>query len=242
MLKKIVAPTVNGLPGTTHFGQGSCHAVSVKHGEKHFKRKELKMALRLRDRNGVTWVDEEKLRQQMNIPETQELAISHGDGSVQRLQSGDYVDPDDDIIEMIPVIKQGRYGNRRRIMDDALILGDTYTAELDSELRWIMIDNFRTPPVYSPRSIPVLMRIPNDYPQSPPGLGHYNVYVRKGLRRSDGDSIEHYYEDVIHCERGCCELSVEGWYWWCFEEIKWDPRVNNFLSIAKALYICMDEL
>ena len=200
------------------------------------------MGLKIRDRNGVRRVDENTLRRELNIPKTQNMVIEQGDGRVRTLRNDDSIDTDRDIIEMIPVIKQGFLMNRERVVEDCLTLGNAFSVEVDSDLQWTIIEDFLTPLAYSPDFIPVLMKIPPDYPLTPPGLGHYNIYVREGLRRDDGKMIDHYYRSAVHCTKGCCDLSSKGWYWWCFEEIRWDPRINDLLSIARALYVCMDKV
>jgi len=199
------------------------------------------VAFKLRTRDGAVWVDENTVREHMRIPKSQDLVVHQGNGNVRRMNPIDYFDPQYDTVESIPVIRQGYVANPHRVIEDASTLAKEFVIELDADLQWLKIENFRTPPRYMPVQTKVLMMIPPDYPQTPPGLGHHNVYLRKGLRRVDGQSIQHHYREVVYCKKGCCDLSPWGWYWWCFKDIKWDPRLNDFLSIARALNVCMDE-
>ena len=131
------------------------------------------MGLKIRDRNGVRRVDENTLRRELNIPKTQNMVIEQGNGRVRTLKNDDSIDTDRDIIEMIPVIKQGFLMNRERVVEDCLTLGNAFSVEVDSDLQWTIIEDFLTPPAYSPDFIPVLMKIPPDYPLTPPGSLQY---------------------------------------------------------------------
>jgi hypothetical protein len=201
----------------------------------------LRVIERSLDRNITDKVDENFLQRKFDLSRDQRSGACNHDGTIR--VPGDEISLDvstEKSIDMVPALKQGAI-NVQRFKNDILSLAKEYTVEVDSQLRWLMVSDFRPPKNYSPSSIGVLMLIPPDYPQTPPGLGHHNIYVRKNLRRKDGKRIKHFFAKVNHCNRGCCDLSHHSWFWWCLAGINWDPRFNDFLTIMNMLHVCMTE-
>jgi len=109
--------------------------------------------------------------------------------------------------------------------DDVRELSYAYRVELDDEYRYLIVTNFNSPPGYNLSTIQVLLEIPPDYPESPPGVGSSHVYVPRGLR-FNGRKPKDYHED---------SGPSDEWSWWCYSWIKWDSCRDNLVTFFELL-------
>ncbi len=105
------------------------------------------------------------------------------------------------------------------------LLSFAFQVALDDDCRHLLLADFGYPPGYNFTVSPVLLEIPRDYPESPPGVGASHVYLPGGLRYK-GRIPEDYHESVGPSEQ---------WAWWCYEEICWDPCRDNLITFFELL-------
>ena len=60
--------------------------------------------------------------------------------------------------------------NMQRLQDDLMDLSYVYLVALDEDFESIIVKDFNLPPGYNYDSIPILLELPRDYPESPPGI------------------------------------------------------------------------
>ena len=108
---------------------------------------------------------------------------------------------------------------------DVRDLSRAYRVELDDDYENLVVTNFHLPPGYNRSKVPVLLELPSDYPESPPGVGSSRVYVPRGLRFR-GRTPEDYHENS----------GPDGkWAWWCYSWIEWDPCRDNLVTFFELL-------
>lgn len=107
-----------------------------------------------------------------------------------------------------------------RLRKDLRELSYVYPVALDDDGDFLLVKNFNLPPGYNRDYISVLLKIPRDYPESPPGVGNAKVYVPEGLT-FHGRTPDDYHE-----ESG----PTEDWAWWCYERIDWNPCKDNLIT------------
>jgi ubiquitin-protein ligase len=61
--------------------------------------------------------------------------------------------------------------NWERFMYDLRQLSYAYTIVIDDDYKSIIVKNFNLPPGYNRGQIPVMLKIPSNYPESAPGVG-----------------------------------------------------------------------
>lgn len=115
--------------------------------------------------------------------------------------------------------------NLQRLKHDLWKLSYVYPFAIDDDYKFIIIDGFNTPPGYNLDIIPILLRLPENYPESPPGLGNASVYVPSKLR-FQGRKPNDFHDNVGPSEK---------WAWWCYEDIDWDPCRDNFVVFFEIL-------
>lgn len=121
--------------------------------------------------------------------------------------------------------------NTNRLIKDIRDLSYVYAVAVDDKYKSIVIKDFNLPPGYNTDYIPVLLKIPRDYPESPPGVGDAKVYVPNGLR-FDGYTPDDYHEE--------CGLNG-NWAWWCYEKISWNPFKDNLITFFELLRAHMTD-
>ena len=114
--------------------------------------------------------------------------------------------------------------NTRVLERDLRLLSARYRIDVAKNYRFFIVREFRLPPGYNRASIDVWTEAPEDYPESSPGVFPSRVFVPVGLRFR-GRNIEDYHENV----------GPRGWAWWCYREIKWDPRCDNLITFFEML-------
>lgn len=115
--------------------------------------------------------------------------------------------------------------NMQRLQDDLRNLSYVYLVALDDDCKSIIVKDFNLPPGYNYDSIPILLKLPRDYPESPPGIGEAEVYVPAKLRFRGKEP-----ED-FHVSCG----PSDKWAWWCYEKIDWNPCKDNLITFFELL-------
>jgi len=118
--------------------------------------------------------------------------------------------------------------NRRILMQHLRALSYRYPVEGPRDWSYIQVRRFRTPPGYSPSTIQIRLRLPEDYPASPPGVSPSRVYVPANLKYQ-GQTPEDFHPDI----------GPAGWAWWCFEHIAWDPCRDDLITFFEVLRLTM---
>ena len=112
-----------------------------------------------------------------------------------------------------------------RLRKDLRELSYVYPVALDDDCESILVSHFNLPPGYNARYISILLKLPRDYPESPPGVGDAKVYVPKGLK-FNGRIPEDYHEG---------SGPTEDWAWWCYERIDWNPCKDKLITFFELL-------
>jgi hypothetical protein len=68
------------------------------------------------------------------------------------------------------------------------------------------------------------VEIPDDYPESPPGVGGSHILVPSDLRFRGREPKD------FHPWAG-----PDGWAWWCYERIDWDPCRDNLITLLEVI-------
>jgi len=109
--------------------------------------------------------------------------------------------------------------------EDVRALSYVYPVALDDAHRHIVLKDFNLPPGYNFVSIPVLLKLPKDYPESPPGVGDSGVFVPAALQYHDKRPKD------LHNN-----VDPSGyWAWWCYERIEWDPCRDDLITFFELL-------
>ena len=115
--------------------------------------------------------------------------------------------------------------NMQRLRNDLRNLSYVYLVALDDDHKSIIVRDFNLPPGYNYDTIHVLLDLPQDYPESPPGVGSAKVYVPAKLRFRGREP-----EDF----HAFCGPS-DNWAWWCYEKIDWNPCKDNLIVFFELL-------
>jgi hypothetical protein len=101
-----------------------------------------------------------------------------------------------------------------------------YSASVSADGKWVHLDDVLLPSGYNVPTTPFLLKVPGDYPVSPPGVGDSHTFVRPDLRFY-GRELRDVHPDFD-----------PGWGWWawlCFELIVWDPRRDNLVTFMETV-------
>ena len=115
--------------------------------------------------------------------------------------------------------------NYNRLLFDIKKLSCVYPVALDDNFERLVVSNFNLPPGYNLNHISVLLMLPPDYPESPPGTGNSGVYLPSGLL-FDGIKPIDYHEN---------SGPDDNWAWWCYAEIKWDLCKDDLITFFELL-------
>jgi len=171
-------------------------------------------------------IDVRQVREAAGIPQDRALILQRpsGENIVTPRRGHIMVDPYTHFIEA-PVARRGSAINVRVLEDDVRALSYAYQVALDDDYRHLFVKNFNTPPGYNFISIPILLEIPEDYPESPPGVGHSHVYVPRDLRYR-GRKPKDFHEWLG---------PSKDWAWWCYQSIQWDPCKDDLITFFELL-------
>ncbi len=114
--------------------------------------------------------------------------------------------------------------NIYRLKKDIRELSYIYPVALDDDCTSITVGNFNLPPGYNYDTISILLNLPDQYPEEPPGIGDAEVFVPDSLRfRGRKPKDFHSYS------------GPRGWAWWCYESIDWNPCKDNLITFFELL-------
>jgi hypothetical protein len=120
--------------------------------------------------------------------------------------------------------------SRRVLLTHLRDLSHIHSVDVREDYSVVLVRGFETPPGYTPRFIDIRIEIPEDYPASPPGLIPNHIYVPAELRLH-GEEPEDFHPTS----------SPDGWAWWCFEKIDWDPCEDDLITLMELLRLTMSE-
>ena len=103
-------------------------------------------------------------------------------------------------------------------------LSYVYVLRVSDDFSFFILRSFGLPPGYNKSAIDIWTEIPADYPESPVGVGNSRVYVPLGLKFR-GRTPADYHEST----------GPEGWAWWCYEQIDWDPCQDDFITFFEIM-------
>ncbi|MCF7955254.1 MAG: hypothetical protein K9M75_05590 [Phycisphaerae bacterium] len=115
--------------------------------------------------------------------------------------------------------------NRNRLLSDIKRLSCVYPVAVDDNLESLIIRDFNLPPGYNCNYVSVLLMLPSDYPESPPGTGDSKVYLPNGLLFK-GEIPADYHEN---------NGPDDDWAWWCYEDIEWDLCKDDLITFFELL-------
>jgi len=173
-----------------------------------------------------------QMRQEAGIPLGRAMILQRptGENVVMPSRGQVMVDPYSHFMEA-PVARRGRALNVRVLEDDVRALSLAYEVALDDGYRHLFVKNFNTPPGYNFSTIPILLEIPQDYRESPPGVGSSHVYVPSGLLYR-GHKPKDFHEAVG---------PSKDWAWWCYEQINWNPCRDNLINFFELVRLHMSQ-
>jgi hypothetical protein len=102
---------------------------------------------------------------------------------------------------------------------------------LDDWDEFVIVRGVRLPPGFNRDAIDILIELPADYPQTPPGLGDNLVYASAGLRYQNRIPA-HYYES--HTPSYSTD-DFGPWAWVCYQAIHWDPMYDTLIGFVEML-------
>lgn len=115
--------------------------------------------------------------------------------------------------------------NQQRLRNDLMALSYVYLVAIDDDYKHVIVRDFQLPPGYNYDSIAVMLELPTDYPESPPGVGSAMVFVPSALR-FHGKKPEDFHEHGG---------PTSDWAWWCYERIDWNPCKDDLISFFELL-------
>jgi hypothetical protein len=111
-------------------------------------------------------------------------------------------------------------------------LSKYYRLSIDDYYRFVIIHDFNLPPGFNWRTTNVLVELPLDYPQTPPGVGDSRVFVRTGLRFY-GHMLADYYESRVRPTYATPGFGP--WAWVCYQHVRWNPLRDNLIRFLEML-------
>lgn len=180
-----------------------------------------------------------KLKKIQNIPEDRDI-IEVLPSGVKRKSTLDKTHPQGIYVDVPRYIRGVR--NIARMMQEIGLLRILLPDEINiitnhPDYSFVLLENYPLGKKYNPSSSHVLIRIPPEYPQIPPGLSRiYGIYLIGGLKRN-GEPLQ-CRKDQYHwdCSHNLVSMREKGWAWWCFARLEnWDPYKDNLFKITVLL-------
>jgi len=180
---------------------------------------------------------------QQNIPGNRDIVEISSQGVQRRTDSestrpgGIYVDVPRYIrgVQNVAIMMQEIAMLKMMLPDEINIIANP------PDYTFVLLENYLLGQGYQPSPSNILIKIPPEYPQIPPGLNPtYGIYVVGGLKRN-GQALQcvkdQYHWDCVH---NPSEMKQKGWAWWCFARLEsWDPYRDN---LFKAIVILTETL
>jgi hypothetical protein len=95
----------------------------------------------------------------------------------------------------------------------------------------VIVKGLKLPAGYNASTTNLFLNVPPDYPLSPPGIDPYPVFLPAGLKyhsRTPNDYHENRQPNFTPPGWG-------SWAWFCFQDITWDPRRDNFIRFIEMV-------
>ncbi len=115
--------------------------------------------------------------------------------------------------------------NLQRLNKDIRDLSYVYILSVDDGYKSLIVQNFNLPPGYNKDFAKVLLELPDNYPENPPGIGSSKVYVPSKLK-FQGRKPKDFH-------KGCGP--TKGFAWWCYEKIDWNPSKDTLITFFELL-------
>lgn len=106
-------------------------------------------------------------------------------------------------------------------------LARAYRVSTEPDLSVVLVENFPLPPGWEPRVCPVLLNLPVDYPLTPVGLSTASAIELPFALRFRGSRVRDFHE----------HKSREGWCWFCYLEMSWNPSRDDLFTILERLQL-----
>ncbi len=179
-------------------------------------------------RNGRMSVEE--LREAAGISPHRVLIQQHHSGANTLLpRRGEVMVNPEDHYRDAPIAIRGCPINMRVLEDDVIALSYAYPVAIDDDCRHLFVKDFNLPPGYNFSTVPALLEIPPDYPESPPGVGESSIFLPRRLKYRGRKPKD------FHKEVGPAEDPDNYWGWWCYEHIDWDPCHDDLITFFELL-------
>lgn len=107
---------------------------------------------------------------------------------------------------------------RRRIQQEIATLRETYTVRIDTEANGIVLEDFRYPANWQPRTAPVMLRVTPLYPHEQP-----SIYISADITCQ---------QTVTHA----WATHHDAWLRWCFHPLAWDGTEHDLETILDLIY------
>jgi len=185
------------------------------------------------------------LKRQRGIQDGRDMIeIDPSSGNVQRLNDADILQPGPIYLD-VPRYVRGAQNVARMTQEMALLklaLPDDVNIVTDPpNYSYVLLEDFPLGSDYSPSYSHVLLRIPREYPQIPPGLtsGH-GIYIMGGVTRHSHPlqctGTSEYSQYHWDCAHNPSDMREKGWAWWCFKSFSdWDPNTDNIFKLVTIL-------
>jgi len=180
------------------------------------------------------------VKRQLNLPSKRDIiAFDRNTGQMRRLEDNDVIHPDA-IYTDVPRYIRGAVNVLRMYQELELLkhLPETIAIYTDPpEFSFVLLEGFYLGEKYDPKFTNLLILLPPNYPQTPPGLNtRYGIYVTGNLKRN-GKPLQ-CGRDQYHwtCNHNPKHMFKKGWAWWCFADFEsWSPHRDNLLKIILLL-------
>ena len=185
--------------------------------------------------------DPREIRQLANVDRERFLAIQNTEGEGYEILDEKKQLPEKRELNFIslPRYRQGFDYRRVRIEREAENMSIRFVVEVDYEnLNYILIRDFPLNKNWSQPTTPLLLKIPKDYPQTPPS----HFFMRRSLTYKGGNP-SHYFKEI-----GLNELANNGWGKYCLHvEGSWRPSDSildddSLLTYIELIKTVLDNL
>jgi hypothetical protein len=113
-----------------------------------------------------------------------------------------------------------------RLIEDLEAISPGYNISVEDDYSRFIVHNFKLPPGFNFYTIEILIKIPDDYPITPPGIGSNRIYLPASLR-FHGRQLDEF--------RDHHDPYLGEWGWFCFEDINWDMTRDDLNSLMEII-------
>jgi len=120
------------------------------------------------------------------------------------------------------------------ILQEHLIeLARRYPIVIADDLAWVKVRYVELPEEYNLKWMSILVEIPYDYPMASPGRSS-RLFIPEVIRQR-GRTPSNFHPSSTPSAGG------KGWAWICFEDIAWDPRRDNLITIVEMVHTILTK-